>query len=235
MELISNNGRDIEQRTWYRTMDLISNNGLDICINIGPLQLKSSEEVLLLGVKLDSQLSFYPHIKNICKKASAKIKALMRIRRYLTQTQVDRLYTAHVMSPLNYCPLVRMFCSKQVHNLIDSTHRRTLCAELNTFTVTLDEMMLEKSNTLSVHTKNLQLLLTEIFKSVNHLNPEFIWDSFIMKPDLYNLRQGSSIVVPRATFHLVLKMKLPCLSSNLKLKSIIFIIDASVVCKYMFC
>ena len=169
-----------------------------ISINIGPLQLKSTEEVILLGVKIDSQLSFYPHIKDICKKASAKTKALMRIRRYLTQKQVDRLYTAHVMSPFNYCPLVWMFCSKQAHNLIDSTHRRALCAKLNTFTGTLDEL-LQKSNTISIHTKNLQLLLIEIFKSVNHLNPEFMWDSFIMKPDLYNLRQGSSIVVPRAT------------------------------------
>ena len=26
-----------------------------------------------------------------------------------------------------------------------------------------------------------------------------MWDSFITKSDLYNLRQGSSIVVPRAT------------------------------------
>ena len=122
----------------------------------------------------------------------------MRIRRYLTQKQVDRLYTAHVMSPFNYCPLLWMFCSKQAHNLIDSTHRRALCAKLNTFTGTLDEL-LEKSNTISIHTKNLQLLLIEIFKLVNHLNPEFMWDSFIMKPDLYNLRQGSSIVVPCAT------------------------------------
>ena len=29
-----------------------------ISINIGPLQLKSTEEVILLGVKIDSQLSF---------------------------------------------------------------------------------------------------------------------------------------------------------------------------------
>ena len=69
-------------------------------INIGPLQLKSTEEVIPLGVKLDSQLSFYPHIKDICKTASAKTKALMRIRRYLTQKQVDRLNTAHVICHL---------------------------------------------------------------------------------------------------------------------------------------
>ena len=75
---------------------------------------------------------------------------------------------------------------QQTGNLIDSTHRRALCVKLNTFTGTLDEV-LEKSNTISIHTKNLQLLLIEIFKSVNHLNPEFMWDSFIMKPDLYNL------------------------------------------------
>ena len=47
-----------------------------ISINIGPLQLKSTEEVILLGVKLDSQLSFYPHIKDICKKSFGKNKSL---------------------------------------------------------------------------------------------------------------------------------------------------------------
>ena len=67
----------------------------------------------------------------------------------MTQEQVDSLYTAHVMSPLNYCHLVWMFRSKQAHNLIDSTNRRALCGKLNIFTGTFDEL-LEKSNTLSI-------------------------------------------------------------------------------------
>ena len=73
-----------------------------------------------------------------------------------------------------------------------------------------------------------------------------------MKSDLYNLRQGSFIVVSRATstgatnsshvraalaWNLSSSIKNEItfkLSSNIKLKSVIFIVDASVVCKYIF-
>jgi len=44
----------------------------------------NSKEVKLLGVTLDSKLSFYSNISNICMKASGKIEALMRIRGFLT-------------------------------------------------------------------------------------------------------------------------------------------------------
>ena len=169
----------------------------NITINLGPTKINSSKEVKLLGVVIDCKLNFYPHVLQMCKKVSAKTKALMRIRSYLTQKQADFLFNAYLMSPFNYCPLVWMFCSKQAHNLLNATHHKALCAKLNTFTFTFDEMLL-KSNSLPIHTKNLQLLVIEIFKSLNHLSPELMWNSFTIRPASYNLRHGSSLIVPRA-------------------------------------
>ena len=60
-----------------------------IKIEFGSTILSSSKEVELLGVTIDRQLSFLPHISQICKKASAKTKALMRKIIYLTQYQAD--------------------------------------------------------------------------------------------------------------------------------------------------
>ena len=37
----------------------------------------------LLGVKINSKLSFDKHIKTICKKASNKLIALARVTRYM--------------------------------------------------------------------------------------------------------------------------------------------------------
>ena len=121
----------------------------------------------------------------------------MRIRNFLTQNQADFLHMAYIMSPFNYCPLVWMFCSKMAHNLIDKTHHKALCARFNNFSATFEELLLS-SNSITVHTKNLQLLVVEIFKSLRHLNPEFMWDSFILKPEVYHLRQGQSLVIPHA-------------------------------------
>jgi len=169
----------------------------NISIDIGTAKIVGSKQIELLGVTIDRQLTFYPHITSICKRASAKSKALMRIRNFLTQNQADHLYMAYIMSSFNYCPLVWMFCSKMAHNLIDKTHHKALCARFNTFNSTFEELLMS-SNSITVHTKNLQLLIIEIFKSLRHLNPEFMWDSFVLKPAVYSLRQGPSLNIPRA-------------------------------------
>ena len=169
----------------------------NISFDLGSAKIVGSNHVKLLGVTIDRQLTFFPHITSICKKASAKIKALMRIRSFLTQKQSNHLHMAYIMAPINYCPLVWIFCSKMAHNLIKKTHYKALCARFNTFNATFEELLLS-SNSITVHTKNLQLLVVEIFKSLNHLNPEFMWDSFVLKLEVYNLRQGPSLVIPRA-------------------------------------
>ena len=38
--------------------------------------------------------------------------------------------------------------------------------------------------------------LVEIFKSLNLLNPEFMWDVFKVKDSPYNLRSGTSLKLP---------------------------------------
>ena len=121
----------------------------------------------------------------------------MRIRNYLTQYQADLLFSSFIMPPFNYFPLVWMFCSKQAENLINVTHHKALCVRFNSFSHTFDEL-LTKSNSSSIHTKNLQLLVGEVYKSLNRLSPEIAWDIFTPKQSRYNLRQGSSLIIPKA-------------------------------------
>ena len=54
-----------------------------IVLKVGSSSIESSKCVKLLGITIDNQLTFYPHILEICKKASSKSKALLRIRNYL--------------------------------------------------------------------------------------------------------------------------------------------------------
>ena len=144
-----------------------------------------------------NQLNFYPHIKSICKQASSKTKAMIRIRGFLTQHQADCLYNAYIMSYFNYCPLIWMFCSKPAHKLINSTHYKALCARFNTFSESFDQL-LARSKSSSIHIRNLRLMLIEVFKSLNFLNPELMWNTFKLKSTSYNLRQGSCILIPKA-------------------------------------
>ena len=113
----------------------------NISIMVGQNKIVGTKEVKLLRVWIDSQLTFYPHILNICKKASAKTKALMRIRSYLSQKQADFLFNAFIMSSFDYCPLVWMFCSKQAHNLVTSTHHKALSAKFSLFNMSYDQIL----------------------------------------------------------------------------------------------
>ena len=58
-------------------------------IDVGNILLKSPENVKLLGVSIDSSLSFYPHVQDICNKAAQKTNTIFRFRSYLNQEQAD--------------------------------------------------------------------------------------------------------------------------------------------------
>ena len=48
-------------------------------INFNNLTIKSSKEVEILGIQIDNNLNFNNHLKSICRKASQKLNALLKI------------------------------------------------------------------------------------------------------------------------------------------------------------
>ena len=170
----------------------------NIEIKIDSFKIVSSKEVQLLGVTLDNQLTFYPHISNICSNILSKTKALRRIRGYVNQKQADMLFFSHIFSLFDYCPLVWMFCSKQAYNLLNATHKRALKVRFDDFHSSFEEL-LHRCESVDIHTRNLQLMICEVYKTLNHLNPQIMWDSFMFKaPHKYQLRRGQNLVTPSA-------------------------------------
>ena len=74
-----------------------------------------------LGITIDEKLTFTRHIANICSLANNRLRALTRIRRFLSTEQAKYLSEAYIMSAFKYCPLIWMFCNK-----INKIHKRTL-------------------------------------------------------------------------------------------------------------
>ena len=167
----------------------------NISIFIDGAIIESSDVVNLLGVLIDDKLSFYPHISEISNKANNKIKALMRIRNMLSQTKRDLIYNTFIMSPYNYCPLIWMFCCKGAHTLINKIHYRALKARFSIFSESF-ESLLAKSNTIKIHDKNINLMLTEVFKSLKQLGPQISHDIFQKSDFAYELRNGIPLVIP---------------------------------------
>ena len=57
--------------------------------------------------------------------------------------------------------------------------------------------LLEQRNLVSIHVKNLQLLMTEIYKTRPGLSPPFMKDIFAERNTGYNLRHGDDSQLPK--------------------------------------
>ena len=60
-------------------------------LNVAGKVIPSSSEVKLLGITIDYDLKFKKHINELCRKASYKLHALQRIRRYLSVDKANYL------------------------------------------------------------------------------------------------------------------------------------------------
>ena len=59
------------------------------------------------------------------------------------------------------------------------------------------ESLLEQRNLVSIHVKNLQLLMTEIYKTKSGLSPPFMKDIFTERNTGYNLKHGNDSQIPK--------------------------------------
>ena len=132
----------------------------------------------------------------MCSKVNRNTKALLRIRKYITEKQASILCKSFVLAPFVYCPLIWMFCNKTAHKLIESTNRRALQAVLFDFSLSLSDLLHTTKN-VSIHQKNLKTLMREVYKSLHSLNPEFMSETFKLKKKRLNLRKGQLIQLPR--------------------------------------
>ena len=58
------------------------------------------------------------------------------------------------------------------------------------------EKLLEKDGSVTIHTRNLQTLATEMFKVYKNLSPAIIADLFHVRQNNYNLRHDSYFAIP---------------------------------------
>ena len=125
-----------------------------------------------------------------------KLCAFSRIRPFLNREKAIILLKSIVMSNFSYCPLIWMFCSKFANKEINRTNKRALRVSYEDYDSSF-EQLIEKDGSITVHQKNLQILMTEIYKTTNHINPPYIWDFFVEKDMPYNLRNKVLCTLPQ--------------------------------------
>ena len=146
-----------------------------IFADIGITKLWEEHIVKLLGVHIDKNLTFANHVKTLCKNAGRKISMMARIAIYLSESKKKILLRTFFESLFSYCPLIWMFCDKNLDHKINRLHERALRIAYNDYSASFEEL-LEKDGSVNIHQRNLRCLATEMFKIKNKLSPPFICD-----------------------------------------------------------
>ena len=94
-----------------------------IC-NVGETRVIETHLVKLLGVEIESELTFNSYLDTVCKKASQKSNALSRLCSFIPFNKCKCLMGAFFVSQFSYSPLVWMFHTCKLNKKINGLHYR---------------------------------------------------------------------------------------------------------------
>ena len=149
-----------------------------------------SDQVTILGVKLDAKMSFDHHISDLINKASRQLNILRRLSKYLDEKCRINVYTTFISAHFKYCPVAWMFCGRKNFTKLEKLQERALRFVFNDFESSY-EYLLQKGNFLSLSSYRLYFLGIEVFKSKMKMNPTYINNLFEERTLSYNLRDSN--------------------------------------------
>ena len=80
---------------------------------------------------------------------------------YLSREQALSICNVVILSNLNYCPLILLFCNKGANKKVDRAHKRALKILHNDFGSSF-QSLLARSNSFTIRVRNLQKLKNKI-------------------------------------------------------------------------
>jgi len=127
-----------------------------------------------LGVTVDSKLQLDKHVNNICKSASFTINNIGRIRRYLSQSDCEKIVHVFITSKLDYCNTILYGLPK---SQLDKLQRvQNTAARLVTRSKKHEHItpVLRNLHWLPVHKRISFNILLMTFKALNGQSPVYI-------------------------------------------------------------
>ena len=150
---------------------LISGNKSEnLFVNVGPYKIWESNAVKILGITVDASLKFNIHSDSIFNIAGKKLTILARMANILSFPKMRSLIKSFFESQFAYCPLVWMLFNRTLNNRINTLHERALRI-LYKDGISTFERLLTKDESVTMHDRNMQRLVTEMYKVKHSIFP----------------------------------------------------------------
>ena len=155
-------------------------------------EIEVTNSLKILEATLDRKLAFRSHIKDQLRKACAKAAALRRLRRFVPQDFMIRLYKAYILPHLEYCSPLLLGIRKVEQGKMEDTIEYLLRTLLGVPKSTTYETLLKRAGIETLHQRRFFQSMILLFKCLNGQGPSYINNNFNIKQTKYNLRGNAS-------------------------------------------
>ncbi len=134
---------------------------------------------------IDGKFKFDKHVNIICKKAARQVNVIYQFKGVFDLKEKQIIYNTFILSNFNYYPIIWHFYGKTCTKKIDAIQERELQFMFNDKTSTYSSL-LEKCNYTTLHIRHIKAIASEVFMSLNNLNPDFMNKMFSVKDITYD-------------------------------------------------
>ena len=166
-------------------------------VKIGSKIIKTENQVKLVGLLIDNKLSFDSYITTTLKQASAKLNAIKRIGKYLSESQKKILCYSYVLVYLKYCPAVWHFGNAGLIHKTEKLQKRVV-RFINSDYDTDYFTLLKEKNLKTLYTERLENICCEVYKFKKGISPEYMNEIISERPSNYPSRNPLDIYNPKS-------------------------------------
>ena len=164
--------------------------------------VKICEEETIINVQpplkiqiFDSNLTFYDHVANVCRKAAMKITIMERLGKYLDLKGRLNIYDSFFLTNFNYCPLVYNSVHAINENKIERLNKRMLRVVCNDRLSTYSELLFKVKRT-TMYCNRMKALAKLVFNVLHNLSPPLPRNLFTKQICMCDTRDNYMLVQP---------------------------------------
>ena len=172
-----------------------------LSINVGGQKVSSSDSAINLGVVFDAELSMSDFVNKKVSTCMYHLKAIAKIRRFLTLEATQSLVQAFVISRLDYCNSLLYGVSKQNIQKLQKVQNAAAKVVLQCHKFSRATPLLKQLHWLPVSFRIQFRILVHVFKSLNDSSPQYIKDLLATYNPARNLRSQSRLLLQENKVH----------------------------------
>ena len=150
--------------------------------------LEVVRDMQLLGLTIDSSLSFKAHIKYVCNKVNVKVSALRRVRKFVPSEVMVNIYKAFILLHLEYCAPVFAGLSSGLSNKLELTNQYAIRTLLKMGKSTSYSDLLTYVGLKTLVHRRFSHALSLFNKSLYNMGPNNINKIFLSRNNEYDFR-----------------------------------------------